>query len=430
MKAQMHAKTFGTKALALSACAVGAAILLGSTCNLTNKAPTVPVVSGPSAGVVGVPVTFKATATDPENDSIMFQFDWDDTGSVAWYGLVASGETVSVQHTYSDSGTFLVKAKAKDAKGKESGWCAVESVQVLVIVRDYPDSIYAEIPTPEGYCCGAITPGGSYLYVVKQSDTLRVTPIRLADRTVLPSIMLDAYPDDIVSSADGSHVYVSLTGADKVLAIRTSDNTIDYEVSVVHKPRQMAVTPDGQTLLVSVQEPSPGFVLLLRTSDLAVMDTLSIGTGPGCMVVDHAGQFAYICTYGCLHVLDLRARAVVDSLPAVLTPGPLGLSHDGQFLYANSREDTGFVVVRLADRTVVSRVYTDIVDAGAFVSTLDDKYMMFTYQHGIMYVDTRAYAVVDSIVPGGENRRDLVMHPAADTMYLFGYRKVYIIGPR
>jgi hypothetical protein len=54
-------------------------VLLGAKCSLFNKAPTVPAVTGPAQGVAGVPVTFKATATDPDGDSIAFQFDWGDT---------------------------------------------------------------------------------------------------------------------------------------------------------------------------------------------------------------------------------------------------------------------------------------------------------------------------------------------------------------
>ncbi|OYD15837.1 hypothetical protein CH330_04610 [candidate division WOR-3 bacterium JGI_Cruoil_03_51_56] len=35
---------------------VAAFVLLGSTCGMFNKAPSVPEISGPSAGAVGVPV--------------------------------------------------------------------------------------------------------------------------------------------------------------------------------------------------------------------------------------------------------------------------------------------------------------------------------------------------------------------------------------
>ncbi len=90
----------GKTALTFAAAAIGAAALMGSSCNLTDKAPTVPVISGPSSGVVGVPVTFKAMATDPDGDSVAFELDWGDTTTPAWSNFIASGETISVQHTY------------------------------------------------------------------------------------------------------------------------------------------------------------------------------------------------------------------------------------------------------------------------------------------------------------------------------------------
>jgi len=134
-------------ALTLAVAAIGAAALLASSCNLFNKAPTVPVISGPSIGVMGVPATFKAVATDPEGDSVAFGFDWSDSSGPPWTGLVASGETLSVSRTFTDSGTYMVRVKAKDKKAKASDWCHPESLRVITTVRDYPDTIYAGIAT-------------------------------------------------------------------------------------------------------------------------------------------------------------------------------------------------------------------------------------------------------------------------------------------
>jgi hypothetical protein len=66
--------------------AAAVCVLLGAKCSLFNKAPSVPVVTGPTQGVAGVPVEFKATATDPEGDSIAFAFDWGDNTALASRG--------------------------------------------------------------------------------------------------------------------------------------------------------------------------------------------------------------------------------------------------------------------------------------------------------------------------------------------------------
>ena len=419
----------GKTVLTLVAAAMGAAVLTNSSCNLTNKAPTVPVISGPSSGVVGVAVTFKATATDPDGDSVAFGFDWSDSSGPTWTSFVASGETLSVSRTFTDSGTFTVRVKAKDAKGKASDWCSPESLHVINIVRDYPDSVYAEIAIADGGRAGAITPDGEYLYVATGLNApWEVTPIRLADRSALPPVTFSDYPNDVASSVDGSHVYVSLRDAHKVAAIRTADNVIDREVTVVGTPQHMATTPDGNLLLVT--ETDPDRVMFLRVSDLAGVDSVAAGYLPIRIIADQLGTYAYASSYNGIQVLDIASHRLIDSLTAVQSPTRFGLSRDGRFLYAANQADSGFAVVRLSDRTVQNRVNMHTPQIGAFAATPSDDYLMFTYYRGIQYVDTRAYAVVDSLVNPAESWRALVMHPTADTMYMVGWNKVYIIGPR
>jgi DNA-binding beta-propeller fold protein YncE len=421
-------KRYGKVLFVCVAAAVGAAVMLGSSCAVFNKAPTVPVISGPSAGVVGVPVTFKATATDPENDSIAFQFDWGDATALSWSALIASGETTSVTHAYTDSGSFSIRAKAKDQKGKGGGWSAGQALGILTAGGCYPDSVYAEIPTADGGCAGAITPDGKYLYAASGDGAMKVTPIRLADRTALPAITLEADPEDIVASIDGSHLFVSLPGADKVVAIRTSDQMIDTEVSVAHGPEELAVTPDGQFLLAAIAD--PGYLLVLRASDLCVIDTIPSDEHLLHIVTDRAGEYVYATVMERIMVFSLTSRSVVDTIEEISNPGSLGLSYDGRHLYVGSWDDTGFVVIHLPDRTVERRLNVGEKDIRDFAPTADDEYMMLSYLRGVKHVDTRTYSVVDSLVLTGENRRAMVMHPKADTLYVVGYRKVYLIGPR
>lgn len=110
--------------------AIAAVLLLGFSCRLANKAPDVPVVSGPSAGTVGVWLTFTATATDPEGDSISFGFDWSDSAGPAWTALVASGETVSVTKSFAYDGDHMTRVKCRDRKGKESDWSQSHAVTI------------------------------------------------------------------------------------------------------------------------------------------------------------------------------------------------------------------------------------------------------------------------------------------------------------
>jgi hypothetical protein len=174
----------------------------------------------------------------------------------------------------------------------------------------------------------------------------------------------------------------------------------------------------------------PGYVLLLRAQDLGVVDTIRPSTYAGRIIVDRQGEYAYGTVDGGVKVFALASHSVADSIMQISNPGALGLSRDGRQLYVGSWYDTGFVVVHLPDRTVQTRLDVGEKDIRDFASTADDAYLMFSYLRGVEYVDTRTYSVVDSLVLSGEGRRAMVMHPKADTLYVIGYRKVYLIGPR
>jgi hypothetical protein len=195
-------KRYGKVLLAGLAVAVGAALMLGSTCSVLNKAPTVPVISGPSAGVVGVPVTFKATATDPEGDSIAFQFDWGDTSTLAWTNFVTSGETASVVHTYTDSGTFTVKVRAKDKKDKETRYAVGNSIAVLSRAAGYPDSVSGFVAVPAGAQNIALSPNGHVLFVAGANRI--VTVVDIPSRTVIREVRVGDQPLGLAVSPGGT----------------------------------------------------------------------------------------------------------------------------------------------------------------------------------------------------------------------------------
>ena len=80
-----------------------------SRCLIPNQAPAVPSVNGASSAFVGSPVSFSAVSTDPEAQKVKYTFDWGD-GQTSSSGLVASGSSVTLEHTYTQTGSYQVKA--------------------------------------------------------------------------------------------------------------------------------------------------------------------------------------------------------------------------------------------------------------------------------------------------------------------------------
>jgi hypothetical protein len=75
--------------------------------------------------------TFCTTTTDPDNDDVYYWFDWGDGNNSDWIGPFASGETACVNYSWTQKGTYQIKAKAKDTDGQESPWSDPLSIKII-----------------------------------------------------------------------------------------------------------------------------------------------------------------------------------------------------------------------------------------------------------------------------------------------------------
>ena len=104
-------------------------VMLSAGCTSSDNPPQPPAApSGHTRGRIGITYTFKVLTTDPDADNVAVKFDWGDGLQSEWSDFVASGDTVSLSHSYSDSGTYQIKAEAKDDKGKESDWSPIHKI--------------------------------------------------------------------------------------------------------------------------------------------------------------------------------------------------------------------------------------------------------------------------------------------------------------
>lgn len=149
-------------------------ILVG--CRTTPKVSSEPAVtklSGPSSGFPGDTLSFKVTGVDPDGRDLSYEMDWGDTSGPVWTTTHPSGNEVTLQHVYSDTGTFAVRAKARTSSENESKWSDTVLVQVVEVW----------LPAP-AVVCEAISEGLALQLTwtaVVHADSYRVT----FDTTVL-----------------------------------------------------------------------------------------------------------------------------------------------------------------------------------------------------------------------------------------------------
>ncbi|MCX6660988.1 MAG: hypothetical protein NTY91_00380 [Euryarchaeota archaeon] len=95
------------------------AVVICSSNNNPNK-PTKP--SGQTLGTPNTVYTYTSSTTDSDGDQLYYLFDWGDGTNSSWVGPYVSGATASANHAWSASGTYQVKAKAKDTLQAQSIW--------------------------------------------------------------------------------------------------------------------------------------------------------------------------------------------------------------------------------------------------------------------------------------------------------------------
>ena len=86
--------------------------------------------NGPSNGEIGIDYTYSTFTTDPQSDQVYYLFNWGDGTESGWLGPFPSGETIEANHNWTKQHTYLIKVKAKDILGYESGWSDPFSVSI------------------------------------------------------------------------------------------------------------------------------------------------------------------------------------------------------------------------------------------------------------------------------------------------------------
>ena len=67
-------------------------------------------------------ITLCTKTTDPDGDDVYYWWDFGDGTTSGWLGPYSSGNVHCTPHTYTTSGTYSIKVKAKDVYGAESPW--------------------------------------------------------------------------------------------------------------------------------------------------------------------------------------------------------------------------------------------------------------------------------------------------------------------
>ncbi|MDP1884395.1 MAG: hypothetical protein Q8L10_03410 [Candidatus Moranbacteria bacterium] len=126
----------------------------------SNNPPAIPVITGPTTGIVNTNYNFTATATDPDGDQLKYGIDWDNNNIIdQWLpgtGVVNSGISQTATRQWPTVGAKTFKVNACDSKGGCSAW----SSPFRITISTPPDPC-ASIDPIAGRC--GVADGQAYL---------------------------------------------------------------------------------------------------------------------------------------------------------------------------------------------------------------------------------------------------------------------------
>jgi parallel beta-helix repeat protein len=86
-----------------------------------NAPPSAPVITGLDCGKAKRMYNYTFNSTDPNGDSVYYCIDWGDSTMSGWIDLFPSGQEMFARHSW-PKGNYIIRSKAKDIYGAESGW--------------------------------------------------------------------------------------------------------------------------------------------------------------------------------------------------------------------------------------------------------------------------------------------------------------------
>jgi len=101
-----------------------------------NHPPETPDIQGTTTGKPGAMYLYTFTTTDPETDEVFYYIDWGDGQNTSWLGPYSSGAQKTASHSWSHTGTYQVRIKAKDTWGAESDWKTLQVSMPLILNLD------------------------------------------------------------------------------------------------------------------------------------------------------------------------------------------------------------------------------------------------------------------------------------------------------
>jgi len=328
-----------------------------------SEHPETPTLWGPTAGFAGKALTFWAKTTDPDGDTVSFQFDWGDGSNLEWTQFIASGDSISQTKTYDSVGTYYIKVKAKDGSDAFSEFSPEYEVVITdevtagsIQINSTPpgadirlDGEETELQTPSLFEDMAAGEHTVQLRMVGYAD-FDTTVTVIAEQTTTVNITLESIGDFLWSFDAGDEIHSSpAIGSDGTIyigsddynlyAINSTTHTADWSFpTTLAVQSHPAVTSDGKICFGS----NDSYLYVLHPEGVKYWDKKTdgfIGSSPaigsdGSIYVGSGDNKLWAFTSDGDAYWNQPTGDAVSSSPAIGTDGTVYVGSEDGYLYS------------------------------------------------------------------------------------------------
>ncbi|MES2884031.1 MAG: bifunctional YncE family protein/alkaline phosphatase family protein [Pseudomonadota bacterium] len=227
-------------------------------------------------------------------------------------------------------------------------------------------AVKQKLPLPGGGGHVVFSPDGSKAWVPGQPDGGREFPDGTPERKAPAGNALHVYSIDPATgmATEGDPVLLP-SSANPAMAVGSSraNNSVvaggGVANSISEWPDDLAISPDGKTLLVALLNSDRAAIVNTETNAVTVV---TVGAYPRGAAIERSGAFGYIANSnaGTLSKINLATRAVVATLPLGLTGADIGDAESAvTALAADPTADRVYVAVTNRDLVMVLDTTTD-----------------------------------------------------------------------
>jgi PKD repeat protein len=198
----------------------------------SNNPPNTPSKpTGPQYVGVDLIAEYITSATDPDGNHVYCWFDWGDNNVSGWIGPFESGGICTASHSWSKTGNYSIKVKARDIYDAESGWSPSITVTIVEI-------------GPKADAGGP--------YVGFEGKSIQFSGLVIGGEE--PYSWSWDFGDEIGTSTQQNPTYIYDSPGDYIVSLTVTDSNDDPDTDHA----EVYVAPEG-TLIVDSGGPYSGF---------------------------------------------------------------------------------------------------------------------------------------------------------------------------